>query len=255
MGRSGPARRSAARRWPVRLGQVAVDDRSVESGRAAAPPRSRRGAAAPTSPSPTTCAIRRCPSSSRCRWRAACRRRRRWPRRRPRPGGLAGAGHDGRDTSPSATTCVDRRRPTGCRPAGGRRRAGRPGPATASGSVRPSASSGRSPCSCSTGRSPSSSVDEPGVGQVVDDHADGAGAPLGEAARGRVGAVAELGHGLAAPPARRSSLTRGEFCSTSETSDFDTPARAATVRIVGGRVAAEGAPSRSSSGTYASVRS
>jgi hypothetical protein len=35
--------------------------------------------------------------------------------------------------------------------------------------------------------------------------------------------------------ARRSSLTRGEFCRTSETRDFDTPARAATVRMVGGR--------------------
>src|SRR5689334_75589 len=30
------------------------------------------------------------------------------------------------------------------------------------------------------------------------------------------------------------SLTRGEFCNTSDTSDFDTPARAATVRMVGG---------------------
>jgi len=32
---------------------------------------------------------------------------------------------------------------------------------------------------------------------------------------------------------RFSSLTRGEFCRTSDTRDFDTPARAATVRIVG----------------------
>ena len=32
---------------------------------------------------------------------------------------------------------------------------------------------------------------------------------------------------------RFSSLTRGEFCSTSDTSDFDTPALAATVRMVG----------------------
>ena len=33
---------------------------------------------------------------------------------------------------------------------------------------------------------------------------------------------------------RFSSLTRGEFCSTSDTNDLDTPALAATVRIVGG---------------------
>src|SRR5690349_16080931 len=35
--------------------------------------------------------------------------------------------------------------------------------------------------------------------------------------------------------ARRCSLTRGEPCRTNETSDFDTPARVATVRMVGGR--------------------
>src|SRR3954467_10172611 len=34
---------------------------------------------------------------------------------------------------------------------------------------------------------------------------------------------------------RFSSLTRVEFCNTRETRDFDTPARAATVRMVGGR--------------------
>src|SRR6185437_9059693 len=36
---------------------------------------------------------------------------------------------------------------------------------------------------------------------------------------------------------RFASLTRGDFCRTRDTRDFETPARAATVRIVGGRSA------------------
>ena len=43
---------------------------------------------------------------------------------------------------------------------------------------------------------PVEEFDVPGVGQVVDDDADRPGAPLGEAARHRVGPVSELGDGL-----------------------------------------------------------
>jgi hypothetical protein len=73
----------------------------------------------------------------------------------------------------------------------------------------------------------------PGTGQVVEDDADRPGAPLGKAACDRVGPVPSSATALRTA-CRFSSLTRGEFCSTSDTSDLDTPALAATVRMVGG---------------------
>src|SRR5919112_336003 len=47
---------------------------------------------------------------------------------------------------------------------------------------------------------------------------------------------------------RRCALTFGEFCRTSDTSDFETPARAATVRMVGGRPATDSDPTPTRTG-------
>ena len=46
------------------------------------------------------------------------------------------------------------------------------------------------------GAQPVEELNVPGVGQVVDDDADGSGAPFGEAARDRVGSVAQFGDGV-----------------------------------------------------------
>ena len=75
-------------------------------------------------------------------------------------------------------------------------------------------------------------VREEGIVQVGDHHADEVGAALHEAARHRVRAIAELGRGLGhGLPAAGADVSAPLM--TSETRDFDTPARRATSVIVG----------------------
>ena len=104
---------------------------------------------------------------------------------------------------------------------------------TASGSVRPSASSGRRPCSCSTRRSPSRMSVHQGLdrsSRMTPIVRVRRSARLRATGSGRYPSSATA----LSTACRFSSLTRGEFCSTSDTSDLDTPALAATVRMVGG---------------------
>ena len=108
---------------------------------------------------------------------------------------FAGAGDDGRHRASQGVhwSTADRVGvPTSTRPSTRRSESAW----TASGSVRPSASSGRRPCSCSTGRRPSRSSTYQGLDRSSMIDADRPGAPLGEAARHRVGPVPELGDGL-----------------------------------------------------------
>ena len=70
------------------------------------------------------------------------------------------------------------------------------------------------------------------VVQVEDQDADGPAVPVGQAARGRVGPVPELGGGRMIA-VRLSVATLGESRMANDTNDFDTPARAATSWMVG----------------------
>ena len=76
--------------------------------------------------------------------------------------------------------------------------------------------------------------DVPGVPEVVDDDPDGAGPGAGEDGGGAVRAVAELRDGCEHRGAAAGE-TPGSSRSTIDTRDFETPARAATSMIVGGR--------------------